>query len=131
MWIIYAEDDIEDFNFLCEIVKSRNATVDIMNTRNGAETLEFLDNAVVLPDLIFLDINMPAMDGKSCLREIKKDSRFKDLPIVVYTTSRDPKDKIQCLQLGATDYLEKPHSVKGAYEMLSRFIPMEPLVETT
>lgn len=125
MWIIYAEDDIEDFNFLCEIVKSRNSSIDIMNTRNGAETLEFLENAVVLPDLIFMDINMPAMDGKACLREIKKDIRFKDLPIVVYTTSRDPKDKLQCLQLGATDYVEKPHSVKAAYEVLGKFIPLE------
>src|SRR5688572_9298792 len=108
MLIVYAEDDIDDFDFFYEILKSVDSRTECINTRDGVETLDYLENATVLPDLIFLDINMPTMDGKSCLRNIKMDDRFKSIPVVVYTTSSNEKDKEHCMQLGAVEYIEKP-----------------------
>jgi CheY-like chemotaxis protein len=126
MWILYAEDDIEDFNFFCEIITSIDPTVTFVNTRNGAETIDFLEGADSLPDVVFLDINMPAMDGKSCLREIRKNPRLKELTVFVYTTSRDPKDKEQCIQLGASDYLEKPSSFHDALALFTKVLSKIP-----
>jgi CheY-like chemotaxis protein len=58
-----------------------------------------MDELVVMPDIIFFDINMPTIDGKSCIKCIKNDSRFAGIPVIVYTTSANEKDKEQCLQL--------------------------------
>jgi CheY-like chemotaxis protein len=125
MIVLYAEDDIEDVDTFCDMMVSIDPTVKCLNTQNGAETIEFLENTTVLPDIIFLDINMPTMDGRSCLRTIRKDDRFKSIPIIIYTTSGNPKDRELCLQLGANDYVQKPNTIRETKEELSRFIRPE------
>ena len=124
MTVLYAEDDIDDFDFFCEILKSVSPDSHCLNTRDGAETINFLENATLLPDIIFMDINMPAMDGKACLRNIKSDSHFKFIPVVVYTTSKNKLDQEHCLQLGAVAYEQKPNNVKEAIEKISRLIAL-------
>ena len=121
MLILYAEDDIDDFYLFSEVIKEINSKVECVNTRNGLETIEYLDNAIVLPQLIFLDINMPAMDGKACLKNIKKDSKLKSIPVVIYTTSLNSRDQDHCRQLGASEYIGKPKTVKDAREKLSKY----------
>lgn len=122
MLVLYAEDDIDDFDFFCETIESIDPATRCINTRDGIETIDYLENAMVLPDVIFLDINMPTMDGKSCLRNIKMDERFKEIPVVIYTTSNSEKDKEHCLQLGAVDYVQKPTSIAEASGKLSRWV---------
>ena|SRR6188768_873697 len=119
MLVLYAEDDIDDFDFFSETLKSVDASITIVNTRDGNETLNFLESEMELPDMIFLDINMPSMDGKSCLKEIKRLDRLKHIPVVIYTTSNNPLDKEHCMQLGALDYVQKPTSVNGALSTLA------------
>ena len=122
MIILYGEDDIEDFDIFCEVVKSLNPTAECINTTDGSETLQFLDNAIILPDLIFLDINMPSMDGKACLKIIKRDERLKTIPVIVYTTSNNVRDREHCLELGATEFVQKPNSLAEVRQKLSRFV---------
>jgi CheY-like chemotaxis protein len=86
------------------------------------EALEYLDNCVILPDYIFLDVNMPTMDGKSCLKALKTDPRFKDIPIVIYTTSRNPLDEEFCRELGVLAYVPKPNSIVEAKTSLQKII---------
>jgi CheY-like chemotaxis protein len=125
MTILYAEDDIDDFVFFTEVAESLSPDNKCINTRNGVETIEFLEVAEELPEIIFLDINMPTMDGKACLRNIKKDERFQSIPVVVYTTSKNERDRLHCLQLGAMEYVEKPVNVKEAYDRLSKLIEIK------
>lgn len=125
MIVLYAEDDIEDVDTFCDMMLSIDPSVKCLNTQNGVETIEFLENATVLPDIIFLDINMPTMDGKSCLRNIRRDERFKAIPIIIYTTSGNPKDRELCLQLGANEYVQKPNTIQETKDKLSRFIRPE------
>jgi len=120
MIVLYAEDDIDDFNTFCEVLDEVDSSVKCINARNGLEALQTLEELTVLPDYIFLDINMPALDGKACLKHIKKDERFKMIPVIIYTTSTNPKDRALCEQLGAQDYLPKPNSHKEAFATLSR-----------
>lgn len=122
MFVLYAEDDIDDFYLFSETLRSIDPSVQVINTRDGFETLKYLESELELPDVIFLDINMPSMDGKSCLKEIRRDERYKSVPVVIYTTSRNPLDKEHCIELGAADYIQKPNNVTDATEQLSRHI---------
>ena len=120
MLILYAEDDIDDFDFLCEVIRSFRPGLECVNAINGIEALEFLETTKRLPDVIVIDINMPAMDGRACLKAIKSDARFSAIPVIIYSTSRDPRDIAICMQLGATDYLMKPNTMEEAVAGLSK-----------
>jgi CheY-like chemotaxis protein len=120
MTILYAEDDIEDYNLFYEVAVSIYPDVTVINARNGLEAWDLLEQMTILPDFIFLDINMPSMDGKSCLKYIKRDKRFAHIPVIIYSTSAHKKDIDLCLQLGADSYIQKPNSVKEASDKLSQ-----------
>jgi len=89
-----------------------------INAVNGLNALELLEELTVKPDIIFLDINMPAMDGKACLKTLKNDLRFRGIPVFIYTTGANPLDIAHCKQLGAKDYILKPNSVTEARKIL-------------
>lgn len=122
MLVLYAEDDIDDYSLFLEVLESIYSGADCINAVNGVDTLNFLDECVTLPDYIFLDLNMPAMDGKSCLKAIKRDPRFKSIPTIIYTTSRNPLDQEFCRELGAAAYLPKPNSFVEAAESLRKIL---------
>jgi CheY-like chemotaxis protein len=80
------------------------------------------ENAV-LPDLILLDLNMPKMDGKQCLDELKKDERLSQIPVFIYTTSSQSKDIEYTLQLGAECFITKPSSARDLQTLLAIIAP--------
>ncbi len=121
MSILYAEDDIDDFELFCEVIRSFDPSIECVNAANGVEALKFLEKCERLPDYIVIDINMPAMDGKACLRQIKQDPRIASIPVIVYSTSGAPKDITFCKQLGAIDYLVKPNTMAEAVAGLSKY----------
>lgn len=122
MIVLHAEDDFDDFDMLTDILSAINPAIKTINVRNGAETLEFLDNATILPDMIFLDINMPAMDGKACLKHIKKDEKYAKIPVIIFSTSSSALDIEQCKQLGADYYVSKPTTMKEGVEALRKVV---------
>jgi CheY-like chemotaxis protein len=125
MLILYAENDIDDFDFLDEVIRSFYPDSECVNAVNGIEALEFLDTSERLPDYIVIDINMPAMDGKACLKAIKSDARFCAIPVIIYSTSRDPRDIAICMELGAADYLMKPNTMEEAVAGLSKYFKLD------
>ena len=120
MLILYAEDDIEDYYLFLEVLESIHAGANCINVVNGLDAIKFLDDCVALPDYVFLDINMPAMDGKACLRAIKRDPRLKIIPTVIYTTSKNPLDEEYCRELNVLAYLPKPNSINEAKASLQK-----------
>jgi CheY-like chemotaxis protein len=116
MIILAVEDDLEDFEFFCEAIKEIDASIVIIKASNGHEALDVLDNQTLKPDYIFLDINMPLMDGRVCLEKIKKDDRFRDIPVIMYSTSNNKTEISQFKMMGA-NFLVKPdrftHLVKS------------------
>ena len=127
MVVLYAEDDVDDYVFFEDTLGKVHPQARCLNARNGREVLEMLEASTSLPDIIFLDINMPTMDGKSCLKSIKSDDKLKTIPVIIYTTSSSEKDKEQCLQLGAEKYLVKPYGLQEAEAVIRN--AMEPFVK--
>ncbi|WP_091868777.1 response regulator [Pricia antarctica] len=106
--IMIVDDDEDDMEFFCEAVKEVDASCACITATNGEEALQKLRKGKTkLPDLIFLDLNMPRMDGKTCLRELKKDRELKNIPVIISTTSSHHKDMEETLELGAVHFMTK------------------------
>ncbi len=107
--ILLADDDEDDRLFFQHALADSGIGADLTTVSDGAKLLDYMLHNVEVPtpDVIFLDINMPGMDGKSCLREIRRQERFSDIPIVILSTSSHPKDIADTYRDGANKYLSK------------------------
>lgn len=111
--ILLLEDEPSDAYLVTMALKEGKILAHLNHVEDGREGLDFLNRAekyanAPRPDLIFLDLNMPRMNGREFLTVIKADERFKSIPVVVLTTSDVEKDVICSYQLGATSYITKP-----------------------
>jgi CheY-like chemotaxis protein len=120
MIILYAEDDPEDVDVFRDAIKSLDETIGCIFAKDGREALEILENAVILPDYIFLDVNMPLLGGKECLTQIKNTKELKNIPVIIYTTSNRQNDIKDFKELGASDYIIKPNSFHQVLNSLSK-----------
>jgi len=106
--ILLVDDDPDDQMLFSEALFAANAAVIYTSAVDGIDALEQLHpEAKILPDLIFMDVNMPRMDGISCLKEIRKSDNLREIPVVMYSTSSYYQK--ECIEYGALDYIEKPN----------------------
>jgi CheY-like chemotaxis protein len=91
-------------------------SVDIVS--NGEQALSWLRRQTCDPDWVLLDLNLPRMGGKEVLRELRKDARFGHLPVVVFSSSVNVQDMMECYELGANCYVEKPYEFAKLVELL-------------
>lgn len=110
MVVLNVDDDQEDREFFCDALREIDAAITCLTAGSGMEALTLLESLTSLPDYIFLDINMPMMDGKQLLRTLKKLPAFQSIPVIMYSTSTDTREIRECYRLGAEDFLIKPHS---------------------
>jgi CheY-like chemotaxis protein len=114
--ILIAEDDAEDRMLVKDALDESRLANDLRFVENGEELLNYLLNKNKyenktenpLPGLILLDLNMPKMDGREALREIKKHPQLKVIPIVVLTTSQAEEDVLRTYDLGVSSFITKP-----------------------
>lgn len=116
--ILAVDDDAEDSEFFCDAIQEIDSSIVVMKARNGEDALHLLENHLLLPDFIFLDINMPMMDGKTCLQEIKKIEKLKDVPVIMYSTSSNKAEILQFKSMGA-GFLVKPNHFSKLVRSLS------------
>ena len=83
--------------------------------------LKLDSNPSGVPDYIFLDLNMPGMNGKQCLVEIKNRPFLKDVPVIIFSTSSRPQDIRETQQMGASAFITKPSSISSLTNILSEF----------
>lgn len=112
------DDDRDDRYFFQNALNRLSDHYAYCEAKHGAEALAQLRAAELLPDFIFLDINMPVMDGIRCLSEIKKDPKLKNIPVIIYTTSSNSKDMELTNKLGASWYLIKPWDIINLHEKI-------------
>jgi CheY-like chemotaxis protein len=108
--IMIIDDDEDDVELFCDAVKEINHDVQCVSASNGEDALNKLtrENAP-LPDFIFLDLNMPRLNGKQCLKRLKNNTKLRDIPVIIYTTSKLMEDLEETKQLGAVHFLTKPN----------------------
>ena len=116
------DDDADDRTFFKEALKGMHPSYICLEANGGIEALQQLRKAKKLPNFIFLDINMPRMDGRECLKELKKDAKFTHIPVIMYSTSFTDKSIADFRKLGASSHLNKPSDIKKLPELI--FIAM-------
>ena len=122
--IVLADDDIDDQVIIKDIFSLHTDSITILNVVDGEEAihlLERLQKKHIYPCLIILDINMPKMDGRQTLLQIKQQEELKEIPIVLFSTSRDESDRQFAYKNGAS-YVTKPFSYKNMENVVKGFI---------
>lgn len=105
--IFLAEDDEDDALFFKEAVTELISNVNLTILINGEKLLSQLEKIEVLPDVIFLDLNMPIKNGFECLQEIKSNSLWKEIRTIILSTTSDIAQINKCYFLGADIFLTK------------------------
>ena len=122
MRILYVEDDSEDRDVFQQAV-AKTAPYTICHfAEDGEDAIKMLSDVSNIPDYIFLDINLPKMNGIKFLRVIKNSTGLNGIPVIVFSTSKNPLDRLQSLDLGAIDFISKPDKFSTYCEVLKKFI---------
>lgn len=111
--ILLVEDNKGDIRLTQEAVKESKLLINLSVVMDGVEAIEFLRKNgkykdEIRPDIILLDLNLPKMDGRQVLAEIKNDPDLKLIPVVILTTSRSEEDLLKSYGLHANCYINKP-----------------------
>jgi CheY-like chemotaxis protein len=110
--ILIIDDDDDDKQMFCEVISEIDERILCTWAGNGQEGLQLLQEQDPLPNFIFLDLNMPRMNGRQCLVQIKKLERLAAIPVIIYSTSKLEEDKEETMRLGADYFLTKPSSMQ-------------------
>ncbi|ESU20985.1 two-component system response regulatory protein [Flavobacterium cauense R2A-7] len=121
--IILADDDEDDRLFFTDAFSELKISTKVSTFNDGVELMNYLnDSESVLPNILFLDLNMPKKNGIECLHEIKSNSRFDDIAIAIYSTSSSEEDIEETFVLGANIYIKKPSDFASLKKILSDVI---------
>ncbi|MBA4853826.1 response regulator [Emticicia sp. BO119] len=116
------DDDQDDQEIFTLALEDSGLNMQCVICHNASEALQrLIEDDTFLPNYIFLDLNMPRINGVQLLTEIKKISRLKHIPIVIYSTSSHPKDKEATHKLGAAAFITKPSGIKELSQILKDF----------
>jgi CheY-like chemotaxis protein len=123
-YFLYAEDDPDDQDAFREMMLEIDPELVVIMTENGLELIQYL--ASIKPDesypcCIILDMNMPVWDGIRTLRTLKEDRDYKNIPVLMFTTSNTKRDAELSLQLGAEAFITKPIRQREFKEVSHRF----------
>lgn len=117
--LLLADDDLDDRLFFEDAVEELFTSYKLSTVTDGVELMELLsDDSEQLPDILFLDINMPRKNGCECLAEIKANDILKDIPVVIFSTSLDMEIVNKLYENGAHYYIRKP----GDFNVLKKVI---------
>ncbi|APQ18162.1 response regulator [Maribacter hydrothermalis] len=124
--IALADDDIDDRMLFKEAIEEIGIKTNLLLFNNGQELMDHLNiPSIILPNLIFLDLNMPVKNGMQCLTEIRKNPKFKDISIAIYSTSSSEKDIENTFVNGANIYLNKPNNFSKLQESVERVLHLD------
>jgi CheY-like chemotaxis protein len=121
--LLLIDDDRDDRELFCEAVEAIGEEIVCYSEPNGRRAIEKLDSKKIeSPDVIFLDVNMPLMDGWECLRILKSNEAFKHIPIIMFSTSSQTEEVEKAQQLGAISFIKKPTDFKSFKKSLEIII---------
>ena len=123
--ILLADEDLDDRNFFKNALDELPLESELKTVNDGDQLMEYLsENAENLPDVLFLDINMPRKNGLECLAEIKKNDFLKDLPVVMFSTSKSNDIVKLVFKLGSQVYVSKPNDIGQLKQIILNALPI-------
>lgn len=121
--IILADDDEDDRLFFVDAFEELKINTKVKTLNDGVELINYLNqDDVQLPNVLFLDLNMPRKNGLECLEEIKANSKFDDIAIAIYSTSASEDDIENTFVQGANIYIKKPDDFGTLKKILSEVV---------
>ncbi|RCW92027.1 response regulator [Winogradskyella arenosi] len=120
--IALADDDEDDRFFFTEAFEELKIKNRVSTYKDGIELMTHLEATDLLPDLLFLDLNMPKKSGIECLKDIKANAKFNDIVIAIYSTSSSEEDVEKTFVLGANIYIKKPNDFEKLKKVLSEVV---------
>ncbi|NML35624.1 response regulator [Chitinophaga sp. G-6-1-13] len=115
--VLLIDDDVDDRMIFGDVLKELVPDIIYNEAINGEDALTRLEEGLV-PDLIFLDLNMPRVDGKQFLAELRQIEHLRHIPVIIYTTSSHESDKKETRALGASYFITKPNSLHELNQLL-------------
>lgn len=115
------DDDADDSELFREALEETDPQITLLCAGNGEEALKRLKEPP-LPSLIFLDINMPRMNGWECLKRLKQIPEYKCIPVIMYSTSSHQREIDIAVDLGALSFFTKPHSYSELRKMINQIV---------
>ena len=123
--ILLADDDLDDCLFFQEVLEELSLSSSLTYVHNGDELMHWLNNQQdVLPDVLFLDLNMPRKNGKECLTEIRANDKLKNLPVIIYSTSYELNNSNWLYQNGAKYYIRKPSDFVTLKQIINKALSL-------
>ena len=122
--ILFSDDDTDDALLFTQAADLMTSPILLSFAEDGEQLMRYLAKEM-LPDMIFLDLNMPVKNGHECLVDIRGDKKLDWLPVIVYTTSDNPKDIETCFELKANLYVVKPTSFEAIIKTLKRILTID------
>ncbi|MBP9151337.1 MAG: response regulator [Flavobacteriales bacterium] len=117
--VLLVDDDMRNVFALGKVLKEKG--LEILKAENGKIALQVLNENKDV-DIVLMDIMMPEMDGYECMKEIRKQKRFKDLPVIALTAKAMKEDRQTCIDAGANDYITKPVDVERLFSLMRIWI---------
>ena len=121
--IILADDDDDDILFFTDAFDELKINTKVNTFKDGEELMNYLNtDKAVMPNVLFLDLNMPKKSGIECLAEIKASDKMSGIAIAIYSTSASEEDIEKTFVLGANIYIKKPNDFKKLKTLLSEVV---------
>ncbi len=121
--ILIADDDDDDFQIFSAAINELSFQILLDRSEDGDALMEFLKNEI--PDILFLDILMPCKDGRACIREIRANKRFDELPVITYSSLKQLDTVEFFYREGANLFVIKPSSFKELKEILQKILSID------
>jgi CheY-like chemotaxis protein len=122
--ILLIEDDLDDIELLEEALRSKKVLYNIDIVVDGMKAVEYIRNCKSCPDIVILDFNLPKIHGREVILEIKSVASFKNIPLLILTTSSAKEDIEYSYKNGASRYLIKPTTVEGINEIVDTVVEL-------
>ena len=122
--ILVVDDDHDDHLIMFDYFKDAGIETKVTFVDNGKKAIEYLESIndeQNLPRLVIMDLNMPIQNGTQTLLQMKESSRFRNIPVIIFSTSENDTEKRKCLSFGAMDYMVKPVTYAEGQALIQKF----------
>tara|TARA_R110002072_G_scaffold216381_1_gene373761 strand:+ start:164 stop:610 length:447 start_codon:yes stop_codon:yes gene_type:complete len=123
--VVLADDDEDDRLFFTEAFEELKINTRVSTFNDGVFLMDYFNSKdAILPEVLFLDLNMPRKSGLDCLKELRANQKFKDIAIAIYSTSSSEEDVENTFVLGANIYIKKPSDFKSLKKVLADVVTL-------